>query len=65
MRKRAEAIQIQNRTRAAKLTGMNEYRQARKRRKHLFRKKKAQLDDQALIEIEQHHSIQDSLKFKK
>jgi hypothetical protein len=63
MRKRAWAIQIQNRTRAAKLTAMNEYRQARKRKKHLLRKKKGQLDDQAVIEIERHHSVQDSLKF--
>jgi hypothetical protein len=44
-------IQIQNRTRAAKLTAMNDYGQARRRKKHLFRKKR-QLDDQSLIEID-------------
>jgi hypothetical protein len=37
---RARANQIQNRTRAAKLTAMKKYRQARRRKKHLFRKKK-------------------------
>jgi hypothetical protein len=42
----------QNRTRAANLTAMNEYRQARRREKHLFRNKKGQLDEQAIIEIE-------------
>jgi hypothetical protein len=33
---REPAIQIQNRTRAAKHTAMNEYRQARRRKKHMF-----------------------------
>jgi NADH:ubiquinone oxidoreductase subunit E len=42
---------------------MNEYRQARRREKQLFRKKKGQLDDQALIKIERHHSVQDFYKF--
>jgi hypothetical protein len=41
------STQIQNRIRAAKLTAMNEYRQARKRENHLFRKKKGLPDDQA------------------
>jgi hypothetical protein len=40
---------------AAKL---NEYRHVERMEKHLFRKKKGQLDEQALIEIE--HSVQDS-----
>jgi hypothetical protein len=31
----------------------------------MFRKKKGQLDDQPLIEIERHHSVQDSRKFYK
>jgi hypothetical protein len=44
---------------------MNEYRQSRKRKKHLFRKKKAQLDDQALIEFERHLSVHDSRMFYK
>jgi hypothetical protein len=61
----AQAIQIQNRTRAAKLTAMNEYRQARRREKHGFRKKKGQLDDQTLFEIERHHIVQDFRKFYK
>jgi hypothetical protein len=51
----ARAIQIRNRTRAAKFTARNEYRQTRRREKHLFRKKKGQLDDQAFIGNEQHH----------
>jgi hypothetical protein len=55
---RAQAIQIQNRTRAAKFTAMNEFRQARKREIHLFRNKKVQVDDQALIETERHHTVQ-------
>jgi hypothetical protein len=54
---RVRVIQIQNRTRAANLNLMNEYRQARRREKHLFRKKNGQLDDEALIEIERHHSV--------
>jgi hypothetical protein len=49
---RARTIQIENKTRAAKLTAMNGYRQARPRIKPLFGKKKVQLDDQALIDIE-------------
>jgi DnaJ-domain-containing protein 1 len=62
---RGTAIQIQNRNRAEKLTAMNEYRQARRKEKHLFRKKKRQLKDQALIEIERNYSVQDSRKFCK
>jgi hypothetical protein len=57
--------QIQPRTRAAKLTTMYEYRQARRREKDLFRKEKRQLKDQAFIKIERHHSIQESCKFYK
>jgi hypothetical protein len=53
------------RTRAAKLTTINEYMKALRREKHLFRKKKEQLDDKALIEIERHRSVQDSRKFYK
>jgi hypothetical protein len=49
----------------AKLTAMNEYRQARRREKHIFKKKKGQLDDQTLFKIEGHHSVQDSCKFYK
>jgi hypothetical protein len=44
---------------------MNEYSQARRIEKHLFRKQKGQLDDKALIEIEPHHSVRDSRKFYK
>jgi hypothetical protein len=51
-------IQIWNRSRADKLTAMNEYRQARRREKHLFRNKKGQLDDHVLIAIDRHHSVQ-------
>jgi cytochrome c553 len=59
---RGTAIQIQNRNKAEKLTAMNEYRQARRKEKNLFRKKR-QLKDQALIEIERNYSVQDSRKF--
>jgi hypothetical protein len=48
------AIQIPNRARAAKLIAMN--KQASRKEKHLFGKKKRQLDDQALIEIERHRT---------
>jgi hypothetical protein len=51
MRKTARAIEIQNRTRAVKVTAMNEYKQAQRREKHLFNNKIGQLDNQALIEI--------------
>jgi hypothetical protein len=54
---RERAIQIK--TRGAK----NAYKLARTRR--LFRKKAKQLDEEALIEIERHRSIQDSRKFYK
>jgi hypothetical protein len=54
---RPRTIQIQNRTIASRLTSMNKYRQAEI--------KKRQLDDQPLIEIKQHHSVQDSRKFYK
>jgi hypothetical protein len=51
-------IQIQNKTRDAKLTAMDEYTQTRRREKHLLRKKRGQLDDQALIEIPHRSSAQ-------
>jgi hypothetical protein len=60
---RKRTAQERRRTRAAKLTAMNEYQQARIMERHFLRKKKEQLDDQALIEIEQYHSVQDSSKF--
>jgi hypothetical protein len=47
------------------LTAMDEYKQTRRREKHLFRKKKGQLDDQGLKGIERRHSVQDSRKFYK
>jgi hypothetical protein len=34
--------------RAAKLSAINEYKQARTRKQHLFKKEKGQLNDQAL-----------------
>jgi hypothetical protein len=49
---------IQNKTRE----GKNAYKLARTRERHLFRKKARQLDKEALIEIERHRSIKDSLK---
>jgi hypothetical protein len=52
---------IQNTTRGAK----NAYKLARKNDRHLFRKKARQLDEETLIEIERHRSIQDSHKFYK
>jgi GTP1/Obg family GTP-binding protein len=57
--------QIQNRTRAVKVTAINEYKPARRREKHLIRKKKEQLDDEASIEIERQSSVQDFHKFYK
>jgi hypothetical protein len=50
---------IQNNTRGAK----NAYKLARTKERRLFRKKATQLIEEALIEIEQHRSIQDSRKF--
>jgi hypothetical protein len=52
---------IQNYTRGAK----NAYKLARTIETRLFRKKARQLDEEALIEIERHRSIQDSHKFYK
>jgi hypothetical protein len=52
---------IQNNTRGAK----NGYKLAQTKERRLFRKKARQLDKEALIEIEQHRSIQDSSKFYK
>jgi hypothetical protein len=58
-RERAERA-IQNNTRGAK----NAYKQARTKERR-FGKKARQLDEEALIEIERHRSIQDSRKFYK
>jgi hypothetical protein len=52
---------IQNNTRGAK----NAYKLARTKERRLFRKKARQLDEEVLIEIERHRSIQDSRKFYK
>jgi hypothetical protein len=52
---------IQNNTRRAK----NAYKLARTKERHLFRKKSTKLDEEALIEIERHRSVQDSRKFYK
>jgi hypothetical protein len=52
---------IQNNTRGAK----NAYKLARTKEWRLFRKKARQLDEEALIEIEWHRSIQESRKFYK
>jgi hypothetical protein len=54
-----QAIQIKNR--GAK----NAYKLARTKERCLFRKKARQLDEEALIEIEGHRSIQESHKFYK
>jgi hypothetical protein len=43
----------------------NAYKLARTKARRLFRKKARQLDEEALIEIERHRSIQDSRKFYK
>jgi hypothetical protein len=56
---RERAIQIK--TRGVK----NAYKLARPKKRRLFRKKARQLNEEALIEIEQHWSIQDSRKFHK
>jgi hypothetical protein len=52
---------IQNNTRVAKQS----YKLARTKEKRLFRNKARQLDEEALIEIERHRSMQDSRKFCK
>jgi hypothetical protein len=52
---------IQNNTRGVK----NAYKLARTKERSLFRKKTRQLDEEALIEIERHRSIQDSRKYYK
>jgi hypothetical protein len=57
--RRERAIQIK--TRGAK----NANKLARTKERYLFRKKARQLDEEALIEIERHQSIQDSRKFYK
>jgi hypothetical protein len=56
---RERAIQIK--TRGAK----NAYKLVRTKKRRLFRKKARQLDEEALIEIERHRSIQDFRKFYK
>jgi hypothetical protein len=43
----------------------DKYRQARSIERDLFKEKSRQLDDEALIEIERHRSIQDSRQFYK
>jgi hypothetical protein len=50
---------IQNNTRGAK----NANKLARTKERRFFRKKVRQLDEETLIEIERHRSIQDSRKF--
>jgi hypothetical protein len=50
---------IQNNTRENKKA----YKLARTKERRLFRKKARHLDEEALIEIERHRSIQDSRKF--
>jgi hypothetical protein len=52
---------IQNNTRGNKKA----YKLTRTKERRLFRKKARQLDEEALIEIERHRSIQDSRKFYK
>jgi hypothetical protein len=52
---------VHRRTRAAK----DKYRQARSKERNLFKEKSRQLDEEALIVIERHRSIQDSRKFYK
>jgi hypothetical protein len=56
-----EANAIQRGTKTAN----NNYRQVRPKERNLFRKMSKQHDEEALIEIERHRSIQDSLKFYK
>jgi endonuclease/exonuclease/phosphatase family metal-dependent hydrolase len=56
---RARALGVK--TRNAK----NAYKQARAEERNLFRRKSRQLDEEALIEIERHRSIQDTRKFYK
>jgi hypothetical protein len=54
---------IQNNTRGNKKA--YKYKLTRTKERRLFRKKARQLDEEALIEIERHRSIQDSRKFYK
>jgi hypothetical protein len=56
---RERAIQIK--TRETK----NAYKLARTKERRLFRRKARQLDEEALVDIERHWSIQDSRKFYK
>jgi hypothetical protein len=56
---REQAIQIK--TRGAK----NAYKLAWTKERRLFRKKTRQFEEEALIEIERHQSIQESRKFYK
>jgi hypothetical protein len=56
---REQVIQIK--TRGVK----NAYKLAQTKERCLFRNKARQLDEEALIEIERHRSIQDSRKFYK
>ena len=43
----------------------NTYKQIRAEERYLFRRKKWQLDEEALIEVERHRSVQDTRKFYK
>jgi hypothetical protein len=51
-----KAIDTQRHTK----TAYNNYKQARTRERYLFRRKKRQLEEEALIEVERHRSIQDT-----
>jgi ribonucleotide reductase alpha subunit len=57
---------VQRRTIQIKTRGVkNAYKLARTKKRRLFSKKARQLDEEALIEIERHRSIQESRKFYK
>jgi hypothetical protein len=56
---RERAIQIKT------IEAKNAYKLTRTKERRLFRKKARQLDEEVLIEIERHRSIQDSHKFYK
>jgi hypothetical protein len=60
-KKRRQGASHPIKTRGAK----NAYKLARTKERGLFRKKSRQLDEEALIEVERHRSIQDSRKFYK
>jgi hypothetical protein len=56
-----KAIDTQRHTR----TAYNNYEQARTKERYLFRRKKRQLEEEALIEVERHRFIQNTRKFYK